>query len=59
MPEKYEVTILYNGESTYVVEADNKEQAEQLARAQYVCGESDDIVGEESVERVVVKQLSA
>lgn len=49
---KFEVTILYTGVSTYLVEADNREAAEEKARVRHLdagvedptCSEWEDIV---------------
>jgi len=44
---KYEVGIIYRGLSNFIVEADNKEHARELARAAFINGEPPVIMGNE------------
>lgn len=51
---RYEVPIVYRGQSNYIVEAADAQEAERIARAKFNGGDQSDELGNEweSIERV-------
>ena len=56
---KYEVSIVFKGQTNYIVEASSEEEAEELGQGKYCNGDPPTILGNEwqSCENVIVEKL--
>lgn len=56
---KFEVAIVYRGQTNYIVDAPDQETAEQMAEQRYQEYEAPDLLGNEweEVEKIVVRPM--